>query len=545
MLVISSATVDQVELLHTLGEHSDRVYGLGFSSDGRLLASGSWDGTIRLWDVDTWQAVRTFDQHGNWEVFFAPDDAHIASEDGAIWDIASGERVRVLDVNDSHVTFSPDGTWMASAGYNAPIELWDVDTWRVVRTLEGHSDRVFGVAFSPDSTLLASGSGMGPSDVSDFVVKLWDVVSGQEIYTLRGHGGDVHAVAFSPDGEFLASASIDGTVKLWDVQGGQLVHTLRHRDGLWDVAFSPDGTLLASAGVEYMVRLWDVESGQLLRTIRHDDEVMAVAFSPDGSLLASGGYDDKVYVWGIAASSATPVEKEIKVGLYAGAGAANACATAAGEMFQWMGYTVEWINADTVNDADLHRIDVLYFPGGSAGPYQEDISAEGREKIRQLVQSGGCFIGTCAGALFAAEQVIWEGAQDSQPTLGLFPGTVQGPIPEIYTNPEYGMCQVNLEPHPITGTEPDSVWILYYNGPFFSPNPGAEVDIVGRYEITNEPAIVAFEYGAGRVILTGPHPEWEEDDDRDDVSHFDRFDDRGSDWDLMLQATLWCLGEID
>lgn len=249
--------------------------------------------------------------------------------------------------------------------------------------------------------------------------------------------------------------------------------------------------------------------------------------------------------WEVAAASTPTLEEEVKVGLYAGDGAASACVTAAEKMFKWIGYTVDRITADTVNDEDLRQIDVLYFPGGSAGPYQEDVSAEGREKIRQLVRSGGCFIGTCAGALFAAEEVIWEGAQDPQPTLGLFPGTVQGPLPEIYTNPEYGMCQVNLEPHPITGTEPDSVWILYYNGPFFSPNPGAEVDIVGRYEITNEPAIVAFEYGAGRVILTGPHPEWEEDDDRDSVSHFDRFDDQGTDWDLMLNATRWCLGEID
>ncbi len=248
---------------------------------------------------------------------------------------------------------------------------------------------------------------------------------------------------------------------------------------------------------------------------------------------------------GTTTASAALVEEEVRVGLYAGAGAANACVTAAGEMFEWMGYTVEWIDADTVNDADLREIDVLYFPGGSAGPYQEDISAEGREKIQQLVRSGGCFIGTCAGALFAAEQVIWEGVTDPRPTLGLFPGTVQGPLPEIYADPEHGMCQVNLDPHPITGMEPGTVWILYYNGPFFSPNSGAEVDIVGRYEITNEPAIVAFAYGEGRVLLTGPHPEWEEDDDRDGVSYFDRFDDRGSDWDLMLNATRWCLGEID
>lgn len=235
----------------------------------------------------------------------------------------------------------------------------------------------------------------------------------------------------------------------------------------------------------------------------------------------------------------------ITVGLYAGRGAARECVTAAGKMFAWMGYTVVRIDADVINENDIRHLDVLYFPGGSTGPFQEDISAQGRDKIRQLIRSGGCFIGTCAGALFASERVVWEGQVDTQNTLGLFPGTVEGPIPEIFAGPEHGMCQVNLSPHPITETEPDSAWILYYNGPFFRSNPGAEVDVIARYQITNDPAMVAFEYGAGRVFLTGPHPEWEEDDGRDGVSYFDRFDDQGSDWDLMLNAARWCLHEME
>jgi glutamine amidotransferase-like uncharacterized protein len=241
--------------------------------------------------------------------------------------------------------------------------------------------------------------------------------------------------------------------------------------------------------------------------------------------------------------SAAPLFLTTTVGLYTDRGTADACVTAAEKMFQWMGHAVERITADTINDDDLARFGLLYFPGGSSGPYQNDISSEGREKIRQFVGAGGCFIGTCAGALFAAERIVWEGEEDLQNILALFPGTVVGPIPEIYADPEYGMCQVDLvKPHPITDGEPDSLAILYYNGPFFEPNPGAGVDIVGAYQITGQPALVAFEYGRGRVFLTGPHPEWEEDDPRDAVSYFDRFEDRESDWDLMLAATRWCLG---
>jgi glutamine amidotransferase-like uncharacterized protein len=233
------------------------------------------------------------------------------------------------------------------------------------------------------------------------------------------------------------------------------------------------------------------------------------------------------------------------VGLYADEGAAEACVTAATRMFEWMGYTVEQIFAATVNDEEIDRFDLLYFPGGSSDPFKADISSEGKEKIRQFIESGGCFIGTCAGALLAAEQSIWEGQVEGGEALALFPGTVEGPIPEIYANPEHGMCQVNLEPHAITDGMQESVQILYYNGPFLKPNADAQVNVIGRYQIGGEPALVAFEYGQGRVFLTGPHPEWEEDDDRDGVDYFDRFDDQGSDWSLMRNAARWCLHEID
>lgn len=232
------------------------------------------------------------------------------------------------------------------------------------------------------------------------------------------------------------------------------------------------------------------------------------------------------------------------IGIYADRGAANACVIAAENMFEWMGYTVERINAEAVNNGDIRHIDVFYFPGGSARPYIEDISEQGKDNIRQLVDNGCAYIGTCAGGLFAAEIQIWEGTVYTEDHLGIFPGTGRGPVTEIFPYPEIGMCQVNLiKPHSITNTQPDSVWILFYSGPCFEPHDGADVDIIGQYEITNQIALVACQYGDGRVFLTGPHPEWEEDSDRDSISYFDGFDDMGSDWDLMREATRWCLYE--
>lgn len=232
------------------------------------------------------------------------------------------------------------------------------------------------------------------------------------------------------------------------------------------------------------------------------------------------------------------------IGIYVDSGAAPACVTAARNMFEWMGYTIALLDADYVNSKDMRHIDLFYFPGGSAGPYVLEITSRGKDKIRSMIQAGSGYIGTCAGGMFAAEIQIWKGTRYSRGNLGIFTGNAIGPIPEIFDDPGIGMCQVNLhKPHPITNSQPDSVWIMYYTGPFFVPGSAANIRIIGTYEITGRPALVALEYGKGRVFLTGPHPEWEEDDDRDSVSYFDNYDDLGSDWPLMRSATRWCLHE--
>jgi glutamine amidotransferase-like uncharacterized protein len=245
------------------------------------------------------------------------------------------------------------------------------------------------------------------------------------------------------------------------------------------------------------------------------------------------------------AGSSPPKENGIAtIGIYADSGAAAACVTAATNMFKWMGHEVILMDADLINNKDLKGIDIFYFPGGSPIPYTRNITYEGRKKIRSRIESGCGYIGTCAGGIYAAEFQNWNGVNHSTGQLGIFPGTAAGPIPEIYRLPDIGMCQVNLnKPYGITRTEPDSLWIMFYNGPYFIPEEGSVVDTIGTYEITGKVALAACEYGKGRVFLTGPHPEWEEDDDRDGVSSFDSLDDMGSDWTLMHNAVQWCLHE--
>jgi WD40 repeat protein/uncharacterized caspase-like protein len=314
-MLLMAQDEQKVELYVQTG-HTSLIQSSAFSPDGRIIASGSLDNTIKLWDVSSGDELKTLLGHtsslpiGVTAVEFSPDGKTIISSGGdcniRFWDVLSGRELKVLPTDSKsaqcsgsiNVILSPDGTKLASTSGNNTFKLWDVSTGRELRTFSGHIDTISALAFSPDSKTLASAGAF-----NDKTIKLWDVATGREINTLVGATQGIQSMAFSPDGKILCSTGdkYNGII-VWDVSRGQILTTFfGHTDFVASLAFSPDGKILASGGgiADLSVKLWDITNGQVLRSLPQSSTTFSVRFLQDGKVLATSGNGNGITLWDI------------------------------------------------------------------------------------------------------------------------------------------------------------------------------------------------------------------------------------------------------
>jgi WD40 repeat protein len=339
--------VDSGEVRATLRGHSLQVFWTAFLDGGRVLASGSEDRSVKLWDVARALAERDVLQAhsgGVESLAFAPDGLTLFSggSDGRVrrWDVATGRPLAPLGIPEVNhpvngLAISGDGrtladpriglcdletgrllklesfetqSWTATVAFTPraaivamshrdTIRLWDAVTGKLLRQIK--TSPLHGVetlAFSSDGRILASAG-------EDLKVTLWEVATGRELANgLVGHAAGIKSVAYSPDRRALASASRDGTVILWDVADPAHPSLYRKLDGnagaVWAVACSPDGKSIASGNDDGTVKLWDPSTGRERCTlVGHAAKVVTLAFSPDGSVLAAGDAGGTIRLW--------------------------------------------------------------------------------------------------------------------------------------------------------------------------------------------------------------------------------------------------------
>ena len=238
--------------------------------------------------------------------------------------------------------------------------------------------------------------------------------------------------------------------------------------------------------------------------------------------------------------------------VYTGSGTWGPSIQAFENFLEWKGLTWREINKNDINGGGLvGNYRGLFMPGGWAGNYNRDIKNSGDQEIRNFISSGGAYIGMSAGAFYACDIVIWEGSAYNYPS-DIFDGDCIGPIEEIAPWPEYTMTTMTMNlGHEANIYEPLERDVLYYGEPYFVANQGQEMNVLASWQVPSNPGIdgthgiISFNYGNGRVVLVGPHPEIEEDDSRDGNTFGEELSDGddGSDWPFLWTAVDWMLKE--
>jgi WD40 repeat protein/serine/threonine protein kinase len=349
--------------------HTAPVTAVAFSPDDRVLASGSADGTVKLWDIVTAKEILTWSAHAKpvTSLAFSPAGHRLVSgskDTGVkIWDTRTGRELRWLEGHGKSVTavaYSPDGQYVAIGSEDNTVRVWDADAGlSPTAVYRGHKQRVTGVAFSPDGTTIVSVAamlGLGANTSGEAV--LWRASTGKELLRLEGEEART-SVAFSPDGTYLAVAElVPGSrvhsdsrprftymlpampvLKLYNLESHKTPFSFQGHTGLiTSLDFSRDGKRLVSASLDQTVRIWDVAARKETAVLHEEASVLAVAVSPDNRRIAAGSEDQTVKLWAPPGSEAlklSPVGGSINNVIFAPDGRWLAAASSAGAVKIW------------------------------------------------------------------------------------------------------------------------------------------------------------------------------------------------------------------